>query len=181
MELEAIVRYLDVERNARYQPTKAQTYCNIYACDYCYLAGVYLPRVWWTDAALHSLRADAAVEPKYGVTVGELNANALYAWLRDFGPSFGWRPRASIDELQAAANQGQVAVICARRKLLSSPGHIAVVVPETAPPLVAERNGEFLRLPLQSQAGRHNYCFSCGPGRWWEGVQFAAFGFWTHN
>jgi hypothetical protein len=120
------------------------------------------------------------VDAKYAVTVGELNANALYAWLRDFGPSFGWRPRASIDELQVSANQGQVAVICARRKVLSTPGHIAVVVPESTPPLVAERNGDYLRLPLQSQAGRHNYCFSCGPGRWWEGAQFAAYGFWTH-
>ena len=179
-ELEAIIRYLDVERSARYQPTPTNTFCNIYACDYCYLTGAYLPRVWWTDAALQSLRADQKVEPKYGVTVGELNANSLYVWLRDFGPSFGWRPRASVDELQDAANQGQVAVICARNKLLSASGHIAAVVPESAPAPVAERTGNYVQLPLQSQAGRRNFCFSCGHGRWWEGAQFQAFGFWTH-
>lgn len=179
-DLGPIVRYLDVEHSARYQPTPTSTFCNIYACDYCYLAGAYLPRVWWTDAALKRLRADETVEPKYGETVVELNANSLYAWLRDFGPSFGWRPRASVDELQAAANQGQVAVICARRKLLSDAGHIAVVVPESTPPLIAERDGAFIRLPLQSQAGRRNFCFSCGHGRWWEGAQFQAYGFWTH-
>ncbi len=179
-ELEAIVRYLDVEHSARYQPTPASTFCNIYACDYCYLAGAYLPRVWWTEATLKRLRADESVEAAYGVTVGELNANSLFAWLRDFGPSFGWRPRASIDELQNAANQGQVAVICAQRKVLAQSGHIAVVVPESTPPLIAERDAGYIRLPLQSQAGRRIFCFSCGHGRWWEGAQFHAYGFWTH-
>ena len=179
-ELAKIVRYLDVEENARYARTPTSTFCNVYACDYCYLAGAYLPRVWWTAQALAGIAAGRAVPVKYGETVAELAANALHVWLRDFGASFGWSPAASLDELQAAANQGKVAVICAQRKLLNRPGHITVVVPESAPPLVAERGGTEIRLPLQSQAGARNFCFSCGRSKWWESAQFQAFGFWVH-
>jgi hypothetical protein len=176
-ELDRIVLYLNVEVNARYTRTPSNTFCNIYACDYCYLADVYLPRVWWTDP---TAAASGGVPVKYGVTVAELNANALYAWLRDFGPAFGWTRVTSLDQLQAAANAGQVGVICAQRKQLDKSGHIAVVVPESVPPQMAERNGSEVRLPLQSQAGRNNFCFSCGTGKWWEGTQFQAYGFWIH-
>ena len=49
-ELDAIVDYLAVDKpsHVRYQPHDGLTFCNIYAHDYCHLAGVYLPRVWWT-------------------------------------------------------------------------------------------------------------------------------------
>jgi hypothetical protein len=179
-ELDAIVRYLDVERSARYKREATQTFCNVYACDYCYLAGVYLPRVWWNAQALADIAKGRAVAAKYGVTVSELNANALYEWLRDFGTSFGWTQAASLDDLQSAANAGQISVICARRKPLNLSGHIAVVVPESAPPAVAETTEAGIRVPLQSQAGRINYCFSCVPGRWWESPKFGACGFWIH-
>ena len=180
-ELTRIVRYLNVEVSARYTRTPVTTFCNIYACDYCYLAGVYLPRVWWMDRALVDIAAGHAVPVKYAETVAELNANSLYSWLRDFGPSFGWIRATSLDQLQEAANAGQVSLICGQRKQLDKPGHIAAVVPESVAPQVAERNGTQIRLPLQSQAGGHNFCFSCVPGRWWEGAQFQAFGFWIHS
>jgi len=180
-ELTGIVRYLNVEVSARYARTPVTTFCNIYACDYCYLAGVYLPRVWWTERALKEIAAGRALPVKYAETVAELNANSLYAWLRDFGPSFGWIRATSLEQLQAAANAGQVSVICAQRKQLDKPGHIAAVVPEAAPLFVAERNGTQIRLPLQSQAGARNFCFSCVPGKWWEGAQFQAYGFWIHS
>jgi hypothetical protein len=179
-ELEAIVRYLDVEKSPRYKRTDTQTYCNIYACDYGYLAGVYLPRVWWTPRALADIDAGKPVVAKYADTVAELNANALYTWLRDFGPAFGWKKVATLDEMQTAANAGQVGVICAQRNPLSKSGHIAVVVPESEPPSVARHEAGGVSVPLQSQAGRNNYCFSCAPGRWWEGLQFQASGFWIH-
>ncbi len=180
-ELARIVRYLNVELSARYTRTPVTTFCNIYACDYCYLAGVYLPRVWWTERALKQIAAGSAVPVKYAETVAELNANSLYSWLRDFGPAFGWIRATSPDQLQAAANAGQVSVICAQRKQLDKPGHITTVVPESDPSHVAERNGTQIRLPLQSQAGARNFCFSCVPGKWWEGAQFQAYGFWIHS
>jgi hypothetical protein len=53
-ELGEIIAWLAVDKPAhkRYQPRDGLTFCNIYTHDYCYLAGVYLPRVWWTQAAI---------------------------------------------------------------------------------------------------------------------------------
>src|SRR5262249_8430070 len=52
--LASIIAWLAVDKpaNKRYQPVGGTTFCNIYAHDYCFLAGVYLPRVWWTANAL---------------------------------------------------------------------------------------------------------------------------------
>jgi hypothetical protein len=177
--LAAIVHYLNVESSPRYARTAHNTFCNIYACDYCYLAGAYLPRVWWTTGALAKLAAGTPVQPKYGETVIELNVNALHDWLGDFGPSFGWRRVETLDELQAAANAGNVALICAQRKQPDRSGHISVVVPESSDQ-AAERSSERVRLPLQSQAGARNVCFGCGLSKWWAGAQFRRFGFWVH-
>lgn len=177
----AIVRFLDVEKSARYKPADGKTYCNIYAYDFCFLSGVYLPRVWWLKDAIKSLNEGNAVAVKYAVTVGELNANALYDWLSEFGASFGWKKVATLDDLQKAANAGSVAVICAARKDPKRSGHITVVVPEDVPPLLAQRSEGAVSLPLQSQAGVRNFCFSCGTGKWWEGLQFRASGFWMHD
>ena len=68
----------------------------------------------------------------YGTTVSELNANSLYNWLEEFGSDFGWRRTLDVTELQNAANAGQVALICGQRTELNQPGHICLVVPETA-------------------------------------------------
>lgn len=178
----SIIRYLNVEdpRHERYAPSGGRTFCNVYAHDYCYLSGVYLPRVWWTPGALGELAAGRTIRAIYARTVTELNANALYAWLRDFGPAFGWAPIDTTDALQRAADGGAVAVICAQRADLRRPGHISVVAPEDAPPLVARRAGATVELPLQSQAGDTNFCFSCGSEPWWAGSRFRAFGFWAH-
>jgi hypothetical protein len=45
-----VIDYIATDKPAhkRYQPRDGLTFCNIYAHDYCFLAGVYLPRVWWT-------------------------------------------------------------------------------------------------------------------------------------
>jgi hypothetical protein len=179
-QLHEIIGYLNVEESARYRAGSGETYCNIYAYDYCYLAGVYLPRVWWTPRAFSDLTAGREVRVLYGETVRELNANALHDWLIDFGSDFGWQRVSSVEDLQRAANGGGVAIICAQRKELNRSGHICVVVPER-PPDAAKRTGESVRLPLQSQAGTRNFCYSCGTSAWWSGDQFRAFGFWVHN
>ena len=179
-QLHDIVRYLDVERHARYQKTPGTTFCNIYAYDFCYLAGVYLPRVWWSQRAIADLAAGRTVPVKYGDTVRELNANALHDWYADFGDDFGWKRAASLDEVQHAANDGGVGVIVAQRTDLNRSGHITIVVPER-PPEAAKRTGAAVQLPLQSQAGTKNSCYSCGTSRWWAGDQFRSFGLWTHE
>ncbi len=46
-ELTSIIEWLAVDKatHKRYQGARGCTFCNIYAHDYCFLAGVYLPRV----------------------------------------------------------------------------------------------------------------------------------------
>lgn len=178
----AIVDYLDVAKPAhlRYQPRGGATYCNIYAADFAYLCGVYLPRVWWTDRALLRLREGEKLAPEYGRTVRELNANALYDWLEDFGPAFGWKRELELTALQAAANVGEVCVIVARRADLNRSGHITAVVPETGD-AKAERNAQDAVVrPLESQAGTRNVLRAPAASAWWQGSRFQAFAFWRH-
>lgn len=182
-ELAAIIDYLGVDKAAhkRYKPIPNATFCNIYAHDYCHLAGVYLPRVWWNGAAIEKLAQGQPVEPKLDATIDEQRANDLFRWLRDFGMRFGWRQTSSLTKLQEEVNQGAIGLIVARRKIEGRSGHIAMVVPETDEHS-AKRNaaGEVTR-PLQSQAGRRNFRYDTGTLNWWKGQHFAESAFWIHS
>lgn len=178
-QLRSIIDFLDVEKSDRYSPTTSQTYCNIYAYDYCYLANVYLPRVWWTSAAIAQLTQGVVVTPVYGTTIMERNANSLLDWLIQFGAQFGWRRTFSLEDLQQSANQGQVGVIVAQRVDLNRSGHIVVIAPEDAAN-PAKRNGGQVVLPLQSQAGAKNKKLGTGTA-WWQGAQFRSFGYFIHG
>lgn len=175
----AIVAYLDVESSPRYQPAPSRTYCNVYACDYCYLTGFYLPRVWWTDDALDAIAVGRRITPYYGRTVRELSANALNDWLEMFGPLFGWERTADLDRLQAAANAGQAALIVAKHSSPRRSGHVALVIPERLDAPALRRNEQVV-LPLQSQAGRINRAVSTGASAWWRRDCYAAHGFWMN-
>jgi hypothetical protein len=176
--LHGIVTELDVVRSMRYQPN-TQTYCNIYAYDFCYLAGVYLPRVWWTSKALLALAAGQPQGVIYDKTVRELTANALHRWLSEWGDDYGWQPCATMADLQARANTGDVCLITAERMDPSRSGHIVVVLPEV-PGHLADRAGGGINAPLQSQAGRVNKSYFTS--RWWmDSVMFRATGFWAKS
>jgi hypothetical protein len=181
-ELAAIIDWLgvDKETNKRYWPREGRTFCNMYAHDYCHLAGVYLPRVWWSPGAIERLAQGEEVEAQLGRTIDEQRANDLYRWLRDFGLRFGWRRTGTLTKLQLEVNQGAIGVIVARRREDGKSGHIVPVVPETNE-YQARRDaaGEVIA-PLQSQAGATNFRY--GPGRrdWWKGEQFAESAFWLH-
>ncbi len=173
--LNAAIKWLQVETSRRYRPGAGKTYCNIYAYDVAYAAGVYLPRVWWTQKALLALQAGQAVAAKYGDTVREMNANMLHDWLQDWGPAFGWRRTFSFTDMQEAANKGRIAMICAKRKDLSRSGHIVVIPPETAGvKAVRDAAGKVVR-PLNSQAGSVNFQRKAPAGAWWAGSQFSSF------
>ena len=177
-----MIKYLDSEnsQHLRYQPKRNATYCNIYAHDFCYLAGVYLPRVWWTDKTLLQIKDDVAVPVQYATTVREMNANMLLDWFEDYGALFGWKRVFDLDVLQASANNGEVCIIVAPRKNLNHSGHITAVAPEHDG-FSAARNaaGEVSR-PLESQAGRMNHRFFVNTKRWWLGSNFRNHGFWRH-
>lgn len=126
------------------------------------------------------LAQGGAVEPKLGATISEVVANELFAWLRDFGTSFGWRSTGTLTKLQMEVDQGAVGVIVARRKEGNRPGHISIVVPEVADwSAKRDATGEVVA-PLQSQAGSTNFRFGTGKKDWWRGEQFAEFAFWIH-
>jgi hypothetical protein len=175
----AIVKWLGVDTRVRYKPVGTTTYCNIYAADFCYLAGVYLPRVWWTGKALERLARGEQVAAAYDTTVVELTANRLYEWLSDFGPEFGWTRTFDLTELQRRVNDGAVGIICAQRKDLNRPGHIAAVVPETAHQKAVRNATGVVTIPLQSQAGVSCYQYGCKA--WWAADKYRAFGYWVHD
>ena len=182
VELAAIVDWLAVDRasHKRYQPRSGLTFCNIYAHDFCHLAGIYLPRVWWNARAIADLLQGRPVEPLYGRTIDEIRANDLFRWLRDFGLDFGWRRSSSLDELQIEVNQGAVGVIVARRREDGRSGHIVMVVPETNEHRAQRDNSGKVVAPLQSQAGATNFRYGRGGRDWWKGSQFAESAFWLH-
>ena len=182
ISLLGIVKWIAVDKpaNKRYQPIPTSTFCNIYAHDYCTLAGVYFPRVWWTQSAIAKLALNQTVPPLYGNTIEEMRANALFRWLRDFGDRFGWRQTGNLTNLQNAANIGGIGMIIARRKDDGRSGHVVMVVPENEAGSAKRDAAGNVTAPLQSQAGSRNFQFGNGNPNWWLGEQFAEHAFWIH-
>ncbi|MDF3834766.1 hypothetical protein P3W85_17635 [Cupriavidus basilensis] len=180
--LSAIIDWLAVDKAAhgRYQPHDGLTFCNIYCHDYCHLADVYLPRVWWTTRAILALTQGQSVEPLIGDTIAEMRANDLFRWLRDFGPTFGWRQTGTLTKLQQTVNQGAIGLIVARRKEDGRSGHIVAVVPESAVESARRDAMGEVTAPLQSQAGATNFRYGKGRANWWNGMEFAESAFWVH-
>ncbi|MEM7426724.1 MAG: SH3 domain-containing protein [Pseudomonadota bacterium] len=177
-----IISYLDPERSAhrRYKATGGKTFSNIYAYDYAYLCGVYLPRVWWRSKSLVSIASGNVPPVSYGQTVLEMDANSLHDWFEEFGAGFGWRQLFSVGDLQSAANAGEAAIIVAKRANLASSGHIVAVVPEHGGVCAAVSGGKVVR-PVESQAGIVNFRAKVKSKRWWQATdRFQSFGLWTH-
>jgi hypothetical protein len=175
-----IISWLNVEQSTRYAPTTTNTYCNIYAHDYCYLNGVYLPRVWWTGRSLIDLSNRSQVPVQYGQTVSELNANSLLRWFFEWGDGFGWRRVFDLNELQAEANRGKICIISARNVNENRSGHICAVVPENNSQKASRNADGSVRIPLQSQAGRVNKKYY-NNSLWWLGPTFVDFGYFIHD
>lgn len=181
-ELIAIVEWLKVDHSShtRYQPANQKTYCNIYAHDYCHLAGIYLPRVWWSQASIIRLKNGEQVEPKLGTTIDEMRANDLFRWLRDFGLNYGWRRTGTLTKLQQEVNMGAVGMIVARRKDEGRSGHIVAVVPEAGNHTARRSAAGEVIAPLQSQAGSVNFRYGTSTLNWWNHERFAESAFWLH-
>ncbi|MCG3169521.1 MAG: hypothetical protein CALGDGBN_01041 [Pseudomonadales bacterium] len=178
----AIVDYLDVSNpdHRRYRPHRGATYASVYATDVACLCGVYLPRVWWNEAALRQLGEGDAVAAEYGRSVRELDANALFEWLEAFGAVFGWVRVDGPDALQAAANAGEVCVIAARGAGAGRAGGIAVVVPETDGVRAARNSRAEVLRPVESRAGPRNVLRAAPARAWWRGGRYRSHAFWRH-
>lgn len=180
LQIETIGDWLRVDASARYAARDGKTFCNIYAADHCYLAGVYLPRVWWTSAAIARLAAGQAVAAAPGDSVREMRADDLFRWLLDFGAAFGWHRVSDATALQAAANAGGVGLICADREAQGRPGHISVVVPENAAHQARRDAAGNVDQALQSQAGGTNKRYGSAGPNWWLGAEFVDHAFFVH-
>jgi len=182
-DIDRIIAYLNPgeSRHKRYSPRSGLTFCNIYAHDFCFLSGVYLPRVWWTDKALLEFAKGNTPPPRYGDTIREMRANDLFRWLRDYGPQSGWQRAISATELQDFANHGAVCVIVARRKIEGRSGHVSAVVPESNIHQAKRLPGGEVSSPLQSQAGSNNFNYGHGKSMWWTSPKFAEFAMWYSN
>jgi hypothetical protein len=162
-----IIDYLDVEKSDRYKRTKLATFCNIYAYDYAYLMGAYIPRVWWTESAIKH----ETFEAKYAATVLEMNVNSLYTWFDKYGKGFGWEKLdggRNISDAQAAANAGKCVIMLCASKDGKKSGHIVAVVPETDKVKAVGSQGIYI-YPVQSQAGTTNHKYY--NGYWWKNMQ----------
>jgi len=159
-----IIDWLDVQKSPRFKRTRTSTYCNIYAHDFAYLMGAFLPRVWWTERAI--VNQDFAI--KYGGTVRELNANSLADWFPQYGSQFGWKKLNNTTEAQEHANDGECVVLVAANRNRSKSGHIVVVLPETDQHKAVGGRGIII-YPLQSQAGAVNQKYFAK--KWWAGME----------
>jgi hypothetical protein len=180
--IEQIIEKLDVKHNLRYQRTVDDTYCNVYAYDFCYFEHVYLPTVWWTAESPEKILAGDEVIPVFDQTVARIYSSAIHDWLIEWGPSFGWKQMTDLDEIQHKVNEnGGVGIICAKRKIKGLSGHIVPIVPETAAKKAYRENGVVI-YPLQSQAGKLNYnYFAKARKDWWNHERYSSHVFFYHD
>lgn len=180
--LAASVAWLAVDKpaHARYVPRAGASFAAVYAHDYCHLAGVYLPRVWWTADALASLKSGEMLAPSAGLTVAEVSVNDLFCWLREFGPRFGWRRTSTLDKLQREVNQGAVGLLIAHREEAGRDGQMVVIVPESATQGARRDATGVVTGPLESGAGRVNYRARVAPRAWWTRPTFTEWAYWLH-
>lgn len=177
-----LIDKLDVENNIRYQRTPEDTYCNVYAYDFCHFCKVYLPTVWWTDESLEKIKLGEEVVPIFEETVDRIYSSAIHDWFSEWGANFGWEKIFSLDEIQNKVNlNGGVGIICAKRRIKGLSGHIVPVVPETDSHK-AYRENETVVYPLQSQAGLLNYnYFSDVRIDWWNDELYSSHVFYYHE
>lgn len=177
-----IIEFLNVEKSERYKRKEisgkvVSTYCNIYTYDFCYLAGAYMPRVWWYEKALNLMEKGFNVEAKYGETVYEINANGLYDWFNNYGNAFGWQKQNDLKEAQDLANKGQIVIIVAKQKIATRSGHICVIAPEHQGNKARNINKHFL--PLLSQAGIVNKKYFVD--NWYTSPKYIGYNIYSFN
>jgi len=176
-----IVDWLNVEKSGRYKKGKNTTYCNVYAYDICYAAGVYLPRVWWDRPFIKKAFKD---DPSLKViftrkfkNVHELSADSLHAWLANFGFYFGWERIENTYDLQKKANNGYICLISGTDYDPNGPGHITVVLSEEKGRHKERPDGHII--PLQTQAGYYNHSSFCDD--WYNLPNIDVYSFWAHK
>ena len=184
--IQKIIATLDVSSSIRHQKINSDTYCNIYAIDYCFFCRVYVPRLRWTDKGISLLAKGEEVPIVLNDTVRPYYSNFLCEWFLQSGRDFGWERILDVDELQRKVNDnGGVGIICAKRIAEGKSGHIVVVVPETGTDKAYRVDGKVI-YPLQSQAGEMNYNYYSEIRKdWWNNKEpekgYSSYVFYYHD
>lgn len=141
-DLLTIAKYLNPALSQRY----GHTFVNglIYVYDFCYLAGAYIPRVWWKNV----------VNPDPQRII-DMNIQSTYEWFIDFGHEFGWREVSDTRHAQELAEIGHVVVIIASPKKPSYTGGISIVLPEDK--TVFNPHAKDNTIPYQTSSGKLYY------------------------
>ena len=157
-----VIDQFSVTSNPRYQRTSSATWCNIFAWDVMSAMQVQLPH-WVKNNAPATSNTSGATE---------LNANATYNWLNNYGSKYGWK-KVTAAEAQTAANNGKPTIVIWKNTSGGS-GHVAVVRPEGNGYAFSSARG-----PVIAQAGASNYSYanvSTGFGS----SRLSAVVYWTH-
>jgi len=123
-KIKDMIHAMNVAGNSKYLPRNGNTYCNIFAMDFCKKMGVPFPE--WLDWN------------KDGKIDDYLNANEAISWLDgsynkggvQTGAQLGWK-EISSDQAAQYASQGKVVLAGWTNPIASQPGHLAVVRPES--------------------------------------------------
>lgn len=161
--LNTVIDQFAVTSNSRYRPKNGKTYCNIFAWDCTRALGAEIPH--WV------LNNKPATSNTRGAK--ELNANATYNWLNNYGSGYGWY-KTTASEAQKRANAGYPTVAVWRNTSGGS-GHIAVIRPEGSGYIYTNARG-----PVIAQAGGSNYSYaniSIGFGS----SKMSNIVYWTHD
>ncbi len=160
--LNTVIDQFNVTSNRRYK-VDSYTYCNIFAWDCTRALGAEIPH-WVKDN-----------KPVSSYTIGakELNANATYNWLNNYGSVYGWR-KVNASQAQDRANSGYPTVAVWKNTSGGS-GHIAMIRPEGNGYVYSNARG-----PVIAQAGGSNYNYanvSTGFGS----SKMSSIAYWTHD
>lgn len=134
-----VIDQFNVANNSRYKQRNGKTYCNIFAWDIMTAMKVQLP---------HWINSNNVPAEPYSSGAKELNANATYNWLNNYGEKYGWR-KVSAYDAQQRANSGYPTIAIWKNPTGGS-GHVMVIRPEG--------NGFSYKTnnPVISQAGSTN-------------------------
>ena len=180
-----IVDTLKAGSSKRYKPKRDLTYCNVFAHDFAWLMGAFVPRVWWTaDAVKTYEKTGEFPEPVYGKNVVEMTANGIHDWFVTWGHRYGWSKVGGVDPSaltagQSLANAGRVVIVVGDTGK-STPGHITAMVPETETSK-AKRNDEGqVTAAHQSQAGANPV--TRGASDWYDAAKYkGGKATWVHS
>lgn len=150
-----IVKYLDPKNSPRYG--RSAHFTHLFAADVCYLAGAYLPILWYQNT-----------DKPEGVKI-QMNSLAIWEWYKDFGFVFGWHEVPDFKIAQEYADIGHIVTIIALPKSISGRGQMSIILPSIHKYELC-KNSFSKDAPPQSRGG-HEFLQT----KWYKGPKYSDF------